>query len=137
MITSTDLPTYLGSIGNSLLNLLLINTNNSIFFGLPKVTKESNEDLIPLPVYKTSSIITTFLFSIIKSILVNWGFKTFFFLLKSSLKKVESNSPYFIFSLWANIFESFSKIFLAKKTPLGCSPIRTVLEKSSWNSINW
>ena len=72
-------------MGISLLNLLFIKTNNSIDFGLPKEPIESKEDRILLPVYKTSSIKTTLLFSTKKSILVLLGFKMFFFLLKSSL----------------------------------------------------
>ena len=57
-------------MGKCLLNRLSINTNNSIFFGLPNDWMAVKAALTLLPEYKTSSIMTTFLSSIKKFISV-------------------------------------------------------------------
>ena len=80
-------------MGRCLENLLSIKLNNSIFLGLPKDWIADSAALILLPVYKTSSIRITVLFSTIKSIAVLLAFKTLSPLPKSSLKKVTSRKP--------------------------------------------
>ena len=80
-------------MGNSLLNLLSTKTNNSMVFGLPKVSMAVKAALIVLPVYKTSSINTTCLSSTSNLNSVLFGIKTASLLLKSSLKKVISRYP--------------------------------------------
>jgi hypothetical protein len=60
--------------------------------------------------------------------LVTLGIKGFFFLLKSSLKKVISRLPTEILLFIESCNEFLS--LLAKKMPLGCNPINTDEEKS-------
>ena len=80
-------------MGKCLLNLLSIRTNNSTSFGLPKESKAVSAALMLLPVYKTSSINTTDLFSTTTYISVDLGDNIVSDLLQSSLKKVTSNLP--------------------------------------------